>query len=306
MNTSASLAHNFYDYTKERFPLPVLVPFSLAMFYLSYLFPNALSQSAPFQTMDSLLGWVVVLLVLLHVRIMDEHKDYERDRDVYPDRMLSKGLITLPDLRKIFYFIVLVQLAASIYLGVGQLILWTAIFAYTLLMLKEFFVPEFLNARTGLYLVTHQLSAPLIFLYGLMLRLDVTGIPAGEWPMIAVFLIGSTMAMMNYEISRKTWSADREHEHADSYTRVWGIKKTIVINQLAAISGWAAFVYFYSASAAGMTHTVILTIFYLLFLAVEIIFAANPTSSNSKWVEKTGSLYTLMIFVNSLVFFYRL
>ena len=43
-------------------------------------------------------GWAgaaIVWLVFLHLRIFDEHKDAAQDRQAYPDRLLSRGVVTL-------------------------------------------------------------------------------------------------------------------------------------------------------------------------------------------------------------------
>jgi len=276
------------------------------IFCLAYFFPNSFTTQNAINLFDLVSGCVVFFLVLFQIRILDEHKDYEKDLIAHPERMLSKGIITLAELRKVLYVIIVIQVGISIYIGLSQLIIWIVIFCYTLLMFKEFFVPEFLNKRIGLYLISHQIIIPIQLLFSISMRTNISIINSSDAIYIIIFLFGSMMATICFEIGRKTWSADREHDLADSYSKIWGIKQTIIINQFIALLAGLLFIYFYYTFGISIIYSVILGFFYLLFLISEIVFIINPTNKNSKIIETCGAVYSLVIFINSAIAFYNL
>lgn len=303
MSDNSSLVSKYFRYTAERFPLPVMVLYSAAFFYLAYFFAIALGGGSA-QLVPSLLGLLVYFCSVFHLRIFDEHKDFQRDVVAYPDRMLSTGAITLAQLRKLMYALIFIEIAASLALGYVQLLFWALMFGYSVLMLFEFFAPEFLSKRIGLYLVTHQLIIPLYVLFGISIAFDFRHALPGEWVSLAVFGAGCMLTTMTFEIARKTWSPDREHDMADSYTRVWGRTKAVLINQLFALGAGACFIYLYHAFERGWVYSAVIGVLYVIFLAAEVLFLARPDRKNSKIVEAVGALYSMLLLVVSAVSFY--
>lgn len=306
MEEKLSIFQKYYQWSKERFPAVGVLLYAGSIYYVSLFFGKALNADADIciNIIKTFPGLLVVFLVLLHLRIFDEHKDYEDDKAAYPDRILSKGLITLADLRLLLYPVIIIEAALSLFIGVDQFVIWLAIAAWSLLMLFEFFIPEFLNRHMGLYLVTHQLLVPFILLLGFSQFYSVSKINAGNAHYILLFLVGAMFSTMTYEISRKTWSEDREHKHADSYTSVWGIGKTIIINQLLALAATSIFIYLYNELHRGMIYSIILASLYGLFLFSEILFYIDPVNKKSKIVEAGGILFMLGLFINSSAAFF--
>lgn len=301
-----SLLKKYYLYTKERFPIPATFPYAAALYYMSYFFPGIIGSRGPCNLAESIVGCMVFFMALFQIRILDEHKDYAKDVIAHPDRMLSKGVITLAELRKLMYVMVALQTVMALYLGPVPFIAWLALEAFSLLMFKEFFAPEFLNRQMWLYLLSHQLSVPLALLFGISQRADLCYLASMQPVLLALFLFGSMMITINFEIARKTWSPDREHEHADSYTKVWGIRGAVIVNQIAAILAGASFLYFYIVMPRSIVYPVIVCAAYLLFLASEIVFIAKRDSKTSKVIEMTGAFYSLAVLITSAVFFFNL
>jgi 4-hydroxybenzoate polyprenyltransferase len=290
----------YYLYTKERFPVVPAFLVSAVMFCSAYFFSGKFNPVNPVGITEMILGTLVVFLVTFHLRIFDEHKDYDKDTTAYPDRMLSRGLITLKDLRVLAYAAILIEAVISLYLGMTAFIIWIVILCYTLLMLKEFFVPEFLNSQMGLYLVSHQLLVPLIMMQGYFLRKPQVCDPL----MFIVFFAGALCAFMTYEIARKTWNPEREHELADSYTKSWGAKKTVMVNQALAVFSTAALCFVFMSGNSGIIPIIIQAAIYILFLAADIMFLNKPTLKNSKMLEGIGGLFTIAFYLNAAITFY--
>ncbi|MGV8073462.1 MAG: hypothetical protein AB2L11_02710 [Syntrophobacteraceae bacterium] len=292
------------DWSKERFPIPGALVFAGFLFYVPYLFGILLGDRPGFPFIATIPGAFVIFLVLLHLRIFDEHKDFSRDVVAYPERVLSRGLITLRDLRVMLYAVLVIELGISLCLGRTQLLIWLCIMIWSLLMFFEFFAPKFLGRHMGLYLISHQLVIPFVALYGISMGCDITA--ASGTPGIramVIFIIGMMFAAATYEIARKTWSPEMEREHADSYSKAWGIRTAVIVNQVVAILAGTAFSFIYNIFRLDITFTLILVPLNLLFLVTGLMFVRNPYSKRAKLVMAGGILYMFGLFINSIVAF---
>ena len=76
-----ALAYRFYVYQRERFPLVALVP---------SLIPAVLSSGVVVLSHPTLLQGAIALLgsvlYLLHIRIIDEHRDFTHDNEHHAKR----------------------------------------------------------------------------------------------------------------------------------------------------------------------------------------------------------------------------
>lgn len=303
MTTSSTIMNKFFRYSKERFPLPGVMLYAGTLFLLPYSFAGVFPGRQNVNIADAVIGFAVLFLVFLHLRIFDEHKDAEKDTIAYPDRMLSKGLITLADLRAILTVVLFVEFGFSAFLGLSAFIAWSAVMLWSLLMFVEFFLPGYLNRHLGLYLVSHQIIVPITCLFSIAIRVPGDAFCGPQLLPLAIFCLAIMMATITYEIARKTWSPDREHADADSYTKVWGIRGTVAAGQVAALAAALLFGYLYSRYNRADAHSVAAAVLYLVFLASGILFAVKPEHRNSKIVEGAGILFMLGIFINGIAAF---
>jgi 4-hydroxybenzoate polyprenyltransferase len=287
-------------YSKERFPVVPALIFAAALYCSSYFFGSMFSPLTPLSLADVILGSVLVFLITFHLRIFDEHKDKEKDAVAHPERMLSRGAITLADLRRLLYVLIALQIAVSICLGVNATIIWAVIFIYMLLMLKEFFVPGFLNRHMGLYLISHQVLVPITLLLGFFQR-EPTNV---DMTAAAFYFAASLGSFITYEISRKTWPEEMEHELADSYTKFWGRGPAVLANQATALFSTAALAFVFIKTGSGMISPIVQAGLYAMFLVADMMFLKNPVKKNSKVVEGAGALYTIGFYLNSAITFY--
>lgn len=210
-------------YLAERFPLVGNVLLIIAYYSSNQFLATVLTS--PGQPMrysaHSLMGAVTLLCVFFHLRVFDEHKDYAEDSRHYPDRVLQRGIITLRDLKVLGGLAIAVELALAASRGTAALTAWLAVLGFSLLMLKEFFVGEWLKRRFLLYATTHMLIMPLM---ALMVFSFATGrfpwqAPAWFW----VYAFVGFFVTSNWEISRKIRAPEQEIEGVESYTRLFGL-----------------------------------------------------------------------------------
>ncbi len=287
----------FYQYTKERFPIfGVLLYVLFFIVDADYLNQIILNSKINPISLPLVLGSVTLFLFFFHLRIFDEFKDYADDSVAHPDRLLSRGIITLSELKVLGIGAVIIQLLISLYLGKTILISWITIFLYSLLMFKEFFIHETLKKSIGLYLISHQLLVPLMVIY--CFTLTTTTIK----PLHLVATIFISLLSLGYEIARKIWEPSREHAKADSYSKFWGIHKaTLVLSSIYVITCVIQHkmgLLIINNSLYPLFATIICVIINL----ININFVINPNHKNSKLVEVGGALFLLLNHLLTIVF----
>ncbi len=222
MLTATSRLHRrLGGYLAERFP-PVVYTVLVALFFGSaLLFARALdpygggSYRAPMQPIVCL-GAAVVWLAFLHLRLMDEHKDFEPDREAYPDRLLSRGVVTLPLLGRVLVGVVLLEAILASLLGGIALAWWGAMFLFTLAMRYEFGVGRWLSGHILVYALTHNPVVGLLAVFALA----ATGL---AWdPRYLVYVAVVSVSSLAFEVGRKTREPGEEISGVESYSTAFG------------------------------------------------------------------------------------
>ena len=159
---------------------------------------------------------IVLWLFFLQLRILDEHKDHERDQHTHPERALSRGVVTLALLARMGVVAVVIQAAIVAWLGVPAAYAWLAALVFSGLMFIEFGVGRWLEQRIVLYALTHN---PVMIPLALFVVWS-TGTELA--PVHAAFASLSSFAMLGFEFGRKTYLPHEEHPDVPSYTSVLG------------------------------------------------------------------------------------
>ena len=220
--TNSGLLIRLRSYLAERFPLlgHGLLIFS---FYSSNQFlAHALGQpGAPMRyDLSSLCGYLAILCFFLHLRVFDDHKDYSDDCKHYPNRVLQRGLVTLGELKLLGGIAILLEFTLAAICGPAALVAVLTAFVFSLLMLKEFFVADWLKRRFLLYASVHMLIMPLLAMIVYSFATGQFLWEAPRWYWLYSF-VGFFVAF-NWEVSRKIRAPEEEVDGIDSYTRLFG------------------------------------------------------------------------------------
>ncbi|MBI2568257.1 MAG: hypothetical protein HYV63_14630 [Candidatus Schekmanbacteria bacterium] len=301
--TTLGVLKAYYAYSRQRFPLSGALLYAGSLFSAAYCFAGLLGQSEPAAVAPWLLGVFVSFASLLRLRIVDEHKDSAKDRLAYPDRLLSRGEVTLSGLRRIYAACIVAEAAISASRGTAVLAAWLVLLGYSLLMSAEFFAPRVLNRSMGLYLVTHQLLVPVTALYGVVFRGGAWDRATSEPAMLALFLFTAICSTITYEIARKTWHPEREREGADSYTKSWGHGATVAANAAFAAGALAGFGALFSRYAAHPAHPTVALALFLGVAITAIRFYRQPTAARSSAVAGAGAAFLVGQLANAAIAF---
>jgi hypothetical protein len=218
----ATLPTRLAAYSAERFPLLAHGVLILSFYSTNQFLAQALTYHDQPMRYDivSLIGYVALLLFFLHLRIFDDHKDYAQDCSHFPGRVLQRGVVTLAELKVVAATAIVLELVFGALAGPAAFTAVLVVLAYSLLMLKEFFVPCWLKRHFLLYVSSHMAIMPL-------LALTVYSFTTGRflWQAPAWFWLYSCVGFfvaLNWEVSRKIRAPEEEREGVDSYTKVFG------------------------------------------------------------------------------------
>lgn len=126
---------------------------------------------------STLVGICSVFSLLLMLRLMDELKDKEIDRALFPHRPLPSGQVLEADIRLALGAVIALYLAVNLLISGA---LWSAlgVLGYALLMFRYFGIPRVLRKYLLLNLATHNPIVPIILLHLLVL---LTGYAVVVW-----------------------------------------------------------------------------------------------------------------------------
>jgi 4-hydroxybenzoate polyprenyltransferase len=166
-------------------------------------------------------GWGIFTMLLI-LRLMDEIKDRDIDRALFPERPLPSGRVLESDIR------LTLALATAGYLLPSLRSPQSTAFAcltlgYALLMLKRFFAPERLKRSLPITLATHTPVVPLLYLQAFVAVASHYGVALAElrWPLVAAYVGMLWLATLGWEISRKIRCPQEETAYV-TYSQLLG------------------------------------------------------------------------------------
>jgi hypothetical protein len=208
-------------YLREMFPVPVRLLIAVLL-YVS--FARALARLHRWPTAptvrDLLLGSWSVFATMLLLRLMDELKDRDVDRQLFAARPLPSGRVLESDIRISLFLVAGLFVAAHV--G-GGLAFWTSlgVLGYALLMFHWFFVPRLMRHRLLLTLATHNPVIPVLLLHLVVVAAQARGRGPRDLDVSAVvpLIIIYWAPVFAWEIARKIRSPREE----DAYVTYSGL-----------------------------------------------------------------------------------
>lgn len=221
ISNESPLASRVIAWFSERFPPANWVLLSF-IYATALLFGHLIRSDGILQiSILDLLGGLPAIGFFLMLRVFDEHKDYELDCQLHPDRVLQRGLITLGHLKVIGALSIVLQAGFSLLLdrGLGPVTgMWAITFAWSLLMAKEFFCHSWLNRHMLIYALSHMVVTPMSMVW--MAQMGAApGLVSANVAWLAALSFASGAA---FELTRKTRGPEEEREGLDSYTKSIG------------------------------------------------------------------------------------
>ena len=321
---------NFKIYLNERFPLGKNSFFVLIFTLSGYIYTELLYNSkiikpillkeinrasllwdkeidkVPIIWYKLLPLFIIIFMFFFQLRITDEFKDYEEDLKYRSYRPVQRGVISLKTLRKIGIATVIVQIILAHIINPKLIYFILLVWVYMFLMTKEFFIKNWLTERILIYALSHvviMIFITLVIVKGtgyilqdhfsetlyLLLEKYEKNIFIGLIPLFALNYLNGIVL----EIARKTRRADEEEHGVQTYSKLWGRKKAVIILSL-------LFIIEYLLVILGLTHTYKEYFFFggltlLVILIVSIYFMVKflKKDLSGKIVETVSGLWII-------------
>jgi 4-hydroxybenzoate polyprenyltransferase len=283
-------------YQKERFPLLKHAILILAFSSSAVSFSSLTSGRMHPNIYSYVVAFITCFLFFLQLRIADEFKDYEEDCLYRNYRPVPQGIIKLKELGTLFIIASAIQLlVASLFnikLGAILLVVWV----YLTLMSREFGIKKWLKAHPITYMWSHMVIMPMVDFYATASDWIQFGSPSNSlyWFVLLSFFNG-----INLEIGRKIRSPEDEEKGVDTYSFLWGIKKSTLawfsMMGLTGICGIFASLHLPKPFTAIISAYVIIYALVSLFCILK--FYKNHTKGKGKVFEMLSGLFTLGIYL---------
>ena len=321
---------NFKIYLNERFPLGKNSFFVLIFTLSSYIYTELLYNSkiikpillkeisrasllwdkeidkVPIIWYKLLPLFIIIFMFFFQLRITDEFKDYEEDLKYRPYRPVQRGIISLKALGKIGIATIIIQIILAHVINPKLIYFMLLVWVYMFLMTKEFFIKNWLTERILIYALSHvviMIFITLVIVKGtgyilqdhfsetlyLLLEKYEKNIFIGLIPLFALNYLNGIVL----EIGRKTRRADEEEHGVQTYSKLWGRKKAVIILSL-------LFIIEYLLVILGLTHTYKEYFFFggltlLVILVVSIYFMVKflKKDLSGKIVETVSGLWII-------------
>lgn len=269
------LSRRLWQFQKERFPLAIIISTTLAVIGSSWV----ISQPSSYSRI--VLVFFIAILFVFHMRLFDEIKDHEHDKKNYPNRPVSRGLLTVREVSTLAWVAVAISILINITLNsMLGCVAYLIVLGYHLLTYKEFFVKKWIRRRFFLYNTLHILQ---LFMLQIYIYLTLAPVNMG----VVYFHLGLIVTIVVLmEFARKMRPAENDYAN-DTYSAKFGNKTA------AKIYGSILFVGF---SLTTCVMVVLQSSFLILLpLAVIVIFGISYAVNYAK-VKNTKNSQMVLLF----------
>ena len=306
---------NFKIYLNERFPLGKNSFFVLIFTLSGYIYTSLLYNSKIMYLFTNgvkigifqykiIALFIIIFMFFLQLRITDEFKDYEEDLKYRAYRPVQRGIISLKTLGKIGIATVIIQIMLAHVINPEIIYFMIFVWIYMFLMAKEFFIKKWLTKRILIYALSHVVI--MVFITLVIVEATQYIVPKNifdvfilqryrhniDFALIPLFALNYLNGIV-LEIGRKTRRADEEEHGVQTYSKLWGRKKAVIVLSL-------LFVIEYFFVILGLAHTYEKYFFFggltlLIILIVSIYFMVKflKKDLSGKIVETVSGLWII-------------
>ena len=306
---------NFKIYLNERFPLGKNSFFVLIFTLSGYIYTSLLYNSKIMYLFTNgvkigifqykiIALFIIIFMFFFQLRITDEFKDYEEDLKYRAYRPVQRGIISLKTLGKIGIATVIIQIMLAHVINPEIIYFMIFVWIYMFLMAKEFFIKKWLTKRILIYALSHVVI--MVFITLVIVEATQYIVPKNifdvfilqryrhniDFALIPLFALNYLNGIV-LEIGRKTRRTDEEEYGVQTYSKLWGRKKAVVVLSL-------LFVIEYFLVILGLAHTYEkyfffgrLTLLVILIVSIYFMIKFLKKDLSGKIVETVSGLWII-------------
>lgn len=243
---------------------------------------------------------IAAISYLLHIRVIDECRDFEHDNRHHSTRPIQSGTISRKELRKLDGLAVATFAAIAAFLGAYSMALGLIMLGYSYFAGKEFFFGEKIRQHFFIYNGTNivQMFLMQLFIYIIF---------AGSIPLtalVATHFVFTSVGTVISEFVRKIKTPGNDGTGKDTYTWYVGFNKAIMVYiSLLLLNGSL----FFMITTLLTPNTVIWMFFAAGAAIVAILFALAHLVKRSYLTDKLMQLFFLIMYgaFNVAIYFLR-
>ena len=264
-------------YFAEMFPIPQHAALALLVYLAIAYFGRRLhGQNSSIVSWYTLLGVWSIFNLLLILRLMDELKDEDIDRLLFPERPLPSGRVYAKDIRTTLAAAILLYVIAHV---AARQAFWTAmvLLGYSGLMFKRFFAADLLRKNLLITLATHNPIVPGMLTHGFVIFAVEHGraISGLRWSLIIPFIIMLWLPLLAWEWARKIRSPDEETAYV-TYSRLFGYAGATLMTAVIQTCALCIGLYFWWRFSLSWLYLAILTSAFGLNVWAQVRFMLHP------------------------------
>jgi 4-hydroxybenzoate polyprenyltransferase len=289
-------ASRLWQYQSERFPVAghglLILTFTFSAIAFSRVSRGA-SGFIPFGLF--IVGAITSFLLFFLLRLFDEFKDAEEDARYRPYRPVPRGLVSLPELRRLGIGVVGLLALLNGLLMPRMLVALAVPLVYMSLMGKEFFVRDWLKRHPMAYMLSHMVIMPAIDFYTTGLDWLNAGVhPPGG---LQFFLLMTFLNGIVIEVGRKIRAREAEEEGVETYSALYGARRAtfgwlgvLLLTYLSALlAAWVAGFF-----ATGLA---VLTAILVACSIPALRFLGSGAQPHAQQIEKAAGIWTVGMYL---------
>jgi 4-hydroxybenzoate polyprenyltransferase len=296
-----TFAGRMRTYFGEMLPLPQHVALASLIYLHIAVFARHIHElSTPIVSVHGAIGAASLFGLMVILRLMDELKDEDIDRQLFPDRPLPSGRVLRTDVHLALLGTALLYLAVNLWTGWAYFVA-AAVLGYGFLMFRRFFAPDALRRSLPLTLATHNPIVALMILYGFAVfaaEHDLSPVEL-QWNRITPFLVMTWSPFLAWELARKIRSEDEENEYV-TYSRLLGRRGAVLVTWLVQAVGVALGIYLWRMRDLPAVAVVVILAGFVVNLWAGLRFLRHPHPSTSH-LQPFATFFLLTVLVSQLV-----
>jgi 4-hydroxybenzoate polyprenyltransferase len=240
----------------------------------------------------SAVGIVSLFLSGLILRLMDELKDRDIDRELFSYRPFPSGRVLESDIKVSLLATMALFLVINSWMGIA-FPMASILLGYSLLMFRFFFMPTILRRYLLLALMTHNPIVAMTLLYVVAVFAFGQGLSLSRinWPQTLLLIVMFWAMIFAWEVARKIRSPEEENAYV-TYSRILGLPGAVFLAGGAQTVSFVIGLYFFKTLAMSFVFLAVLTIGYGRIAWAYTHFLIAPSPSTSK-LKPCAEQYTL-------------
>lgn len=299
-NSPKLFIKRIWIYSLEMFPVLLYLPYIIALYICLNFVTQIITNSIITINIYSIVGMVSAFFIMLQMRTYDDLKDFEIDKNLFPERATPRGDVLKQDIVKIAIFCFISLLLVNLIFATKTIFIFAIMMIYTVLTYKWFFAEKIHRKNIFLTMITHQPIPYVINFY-----LIHTALASGHFYETFTFkhftvLLLFSLPVTAWESSRKIRAIGNE-THYETFSLIFGTRPATFIPLTCLLITSFISIYLGFEFNFSNLYFIIIGIMCLSMLFYYIRFLIKPTIKNNV-LKNVAMIFTTVLFFVMLIF----